>query len=100
VNTEQVSGKIDQAVGKIKQSVGETIGNEKLANKGVIDQAKGAVEEIWGDAKDAARQVRESHRATAAGKADLSRAKIGQSMQNAKNKLKDKIEGIKKHHSS
>jgi len=100
MNKEQVSGKIDQAVGKVKQSVGETVGSEKLANEGVIDQAKGAVKEIWGDAKDAARQVHESHKETAAVKADQSRATIGQSVQNAKNKLKDKIEEIKERHSS
>jgi uncharacterized protein YjbJ (UPF0337 family) len=45
MNQEQVSGKIDQAVGKVKQSVGEAVGNDKLANKGVIEQAKGAAKE-------------------------------------------------------
>jgi uncharacterized protein YjbJ (UPF0337 family) len=99
MNRDQVSGKIDQAVGKVKQSVGETVGNNKLANQGVIDQTAGAVKEIWGDAKDAARQVHESHRKTAAEKADQSRDKIGQSVQNAKNKLKDKIEAVKERHS-
>jgi uncharacterized protein YjbJ (UPF0337 family) len=42
VNKDQVSGKVEQAVGKLKQSVGETVGSEKLANQGVVDQAKGA----------------------------------------------------------
>jgi uncharacterized protein YjbJ (UPF0337 family) len=54
VNKDQVAGKIDQAVGKVEQSVGESVGSKKLANKGVVNQAKGAVQETWGDAKDAA----------------------------------------------
>ena len=40
MNKEQISGKVDQAVGKVKQSVGETVGNQKLANKGVVDVYK------------------------------------------------------------
>src|ERR1019366_10437239 len=47
VNKDQVSGKVEQALGKVKQSVGETVGNEKLANQGVVDQAKGAAKETW-----------------------------------------------------
>ena len=37
--------------------MGEAISNEKLANKGIAEQAKGAVKETWGNAKDAAKQV-------------------------------------------
>ena len=48
MNKDQVSGKVEQAVGKVKQRVGETVGNEKLANQGVADQAKGAARETWG----------------------------------------------------
>jgi len=51
MNKDQVTGKIDQAVGKVKQGVGEAVGNEELANKGVIDQAKGTVKETWGNAR-------------------------------------------------
>jgi uncharacterized protein YjbJ (UPF0337 family) len=39
MNKDQVSGKVEQAVGKVKQKVGEAVGNEKLANQGVVDQA-------------------------------------------------------------
>jgi uncharacterized protein YjbJ (UPF0337 family) len=53
VNKDQVVGKVKQAVGKVKQTIGETLGNEKLANQGVVDQAKGAAKETWGNAKDA-----------------------------------------------
>ena len=40
MNKDQVAGKIAQAVGKVEQSVGERVGNQKLANKGVVNQAK------------------------------------------------------------
>ena len=60
MNKDQVAGKIAQAVGKVEQSVGERVGNQKLANKGVVNQVKGAAKETWGDAKNAARQIHES----------------------------------------
>jgi uncharacterized protein YjbJ (UPF0337 family) len=49
VNKGRVSGKVEQAIGKVKQSVGETVCNEKLANQGVADQAKGATKviQLW-----------------------------------------------------
>jgi len=44
VNKDQVSAKVEQAIGNVMQSVGE-VWNEKLANQGVADQAKGATKE-------------------------------------------------------
>jgi uncharacterized protein YjbJ (UPF0337 family) len=69
VNKDQVFGKVDQAVGKVKQSVGEALGNKKLANQGVVDQVKGATKETWGNAKDAAQEVQQSHQNAATDKA-------------------------------
>jgi uncharacterized protein YjbJ (UPF0337 family) len=45
MNKDRVAGKIAQAVGKVEQSVGERVGSQKLANKGVVNQAKGAAKE-------------------------------------------------------
>ena len=45
MNKDQVSGKAEQVVGKVKQRVGEALGNDKLANQGVVDQARGAAKE-------------------------------------------------------
>ncbi len=45
---------MEQVAGRVKQGVGETLGNQKLANQGVADQVKGAAKETWGNAKDAA----------------------------------------------
>ena len=53
MNTDQVSGKFDQVKGKVKQGVGEAVGNQKLANEGVVDQVKGSAREVYGNVKDA-----------------------------------------------
>ena len=100
VNKDQVSGKAEQALGKVKQSVGETLGNEKLANQGVVDQGKGAAKETWGNAKDAAKEVQQSHKNVATDKAHERRNKISQSVQNAKEKANEKIDEFKERHSA
>jgi uncharacterized protein YjbJ (UPF0337 family) len=100
VNKDQVSGKVEQAVGKVKQSVGEAVGSEKLANQGVVDQAEGAAKETWGNAKDAAKEVRQSRKNAATDKAHERRNKISQSVQNAKEKAKEKIDEFKDRHSA
>jgi uncharacterized protein YjbJ (UPF0337 family) len=100
VNKDQVSGKIDQAVGKVEQKVGQGVGSEKLANKGVVKQATGAVKETWGDAKNAAKQIHESHKEAASEKATQKRENISQSVDDAKDKAKGKIEEFKERHSA
>jgi uncharacterized protein YjbJ (UPF0337 family) len=99
MNKDQVAGKITQAVGKVEQSVGESVGSQKLANRGVVNQAKGAAKETWGDAKDAAKQIHESHKKTASAKAARSREKISQKVDVAKGKAKGKIAEFKERHS-
>jgi uncharacterized protein YjbJ (UPF0337 family) len=100
VNEDQVFGKIQQAVGRVKQGVGETLGNEKLVNQGVVDQVKGAAKETWGNAKDAAKEVQQSHQTVATDKAYERRNKISQSVQNAKEKANEKIDELKVTHSA
>src|ERR1700723_4216843 len=63
MNKDQVTGKVEQAAGRVKQGVGETLGNQKLANSGVADQVKGAAKETWGNAKDAAAVANDEARA-------------------------------------
>src|SRR6202161_2756703 len=100
MNKDQVTGKVEQAAGKVKQGVGETLGNEKLANQGVVDQVKGAAKETWGNAKDASREAQQSHQKVATDKAHERRNKIGQSVQNAKEKANEKIDELKERHSA
>jgi uncharacterized protein YjbJ (UPF0337 family) len=100
MNKDQVTGKIDQAVGKVEQSVGKSVGSEKLANQGAVKQAKGALQETWGDAKDAAKQIHESHKAAGSEKAAERRENISQSVDDTKEKAKVKIEEFKERHSA
>jgi uncharacterized protein YjbJ (UPF0337 family) len=79
VNKHQVSGKVEQAVGRVKQTVGEILGSDKLANQGIVDQARGAAKETWGNAKDTAKAVH-SHKEAAANKSRETRGKISQSI--------------------
>jgi uncharacterized protein YjbJ (UPF0337 family) len=98
MNKAQAGGKVERAVGKVKQRVGEAVGTDNLANKGVKDQVKGAAKETWGDAKDAANKIKESHQEAASEKAAEKRGKISQSVDDAKEKVKDKIEDFKERH--
>ena len=100
MNKDQVAGKVDQAVGKVEQSVGESVGSKKLANKGVVNQAKGAVQETWGDAKDAAKQIHESHEQAASEKAAQRRGNLSKSVDDTKEKAKIKIEEFKERYSA
>jgi uncharacterized protein YjbJ (UPF0337 family) len=100
MNKDQVAGKIAQAVGKVEQSVGERVGSQDLANKGVVNQAKGAAKETWGDAKEAAKQIHESHKKAASEKAAHNRAKMRQSVDDAKDKAKGSIEEFTRRHSA
>jgi uncharacterized protein YjbJ (UPF0337 family) len=99
VNKDQVAGKVKQAVGKVERSVGESVGNEKLANKGVVEQSAGAIQETWGNAKDAAKQVGDSRKKAAAAKAAEKRESVSESVDDARDKAKVKIEEFKERHS-
>ena len=76
MNKDQVSGKVEQVAGRVKQGVGETIGNQKLANQGVADQVKGAAKETWGNVKDAAGVTADRHQTEAELRAKDARAGV------------------------
>jgi uncharacterized protein YjbJ (UPF0337 family) len=109
MNKETVEGKFDQAAGAIKQKVGETFGNQKLANSGVADQIKGAAKETWGNAKDVASDSRDDAAVQAgAEKESLTqraeeaahniRERLVNATQNAKNNINEKLDEIKERH--
>ena len=107
-------------MGKVKQAFGETVGNEKLTNQGVADcefrnsdlpnsgnsgtpnkdHAKGVAKETWGNAKEAASEVHQSHEDAATDKAHERRNKISPSVQNTREKVKEKIDEFKDRHSA
>ncbi len=91
MNKDQVSGKVDQVTGKVKQGVGEAVGNQDMANRGVADQVKGAAKETWGNVKDAANKNSEDQ-------AHNTREDISHKTQNVKDRVNDKIDAIKDQH--
>jgi uncharacterized protein YjbJ (UPF0337 family) len=96
MNKDQIHGKIDQAKGKIKQAVGEGLNDQKLANKGVVDQVKGAAEETWGNAKDAAAATADRHRDEADQQGNAARHKVVDKVNDVKDNLKEKLGAHKK----
>ena len=106
MNKDTVSGKLDQVVGKLKEKVGETVGNQKMANSGVADQVKGAAKETWGNTKDTVAEVSDTSRMKAQqertdfsqraeGTAHNLREDITSTTQNIKNKINNKLDDIK-----
>jgi uncharacterized protein YjbJ (UPF0337 family) len=109
MNTDKAEGKFDQVAGKIKQRVGEAVGNQKLANAGAAEQIKGSAKETWGHTKDAANAVRddsqqraqverESFKTRAEEKSHEAREKITSTAQHLKEKVNEKLDGLKNRH--
>jgi len=59
VNQDRVKGTINEIAGSAKRKVGDLTGNSKLQIEGMVQQAKGKVENAWGKTKDAAREAAE-----------------------------------------
>jgi uncharacterized protein YjbJ (UPF0337 family) len=95
MNKDQVTGKAEQVAGRIKQGVGETFGNQTLANQGVADQVKGAAKETWGNAKDAAAVTKDRHRQEAEQKANDARADVRQRVEDVHDTVNEKIDAHK-----
>jgi uncharacterized protein YjbJ (UPF0337 family) len=95
MNSDQLKGKANQVVGKVKQTAGDATGNDRLANQGVVDQAKGAVQETWGNVKDAAHEAGKTHEAARHDKAAEMRDNVSSKVEDAKNKANDHIDNFK-----
>lgn len=95
MDKDQVSGKLDQAVGKAKERFGEAVGNEKLANEGVAKQIKGAAKETWGNVKDAARTTHDRHVAETEASTDADRERTTDKVTEMKNRANAKIDEFK-----
>jgi uncharacterized protein YjbJ (UPF0337 family) len=92
MNKDQVAGKAEQVAGRVKQGVGETFGNQKLANEGVADQVKGAAKETWGNAKDAAQATADRHKQEAEHKANDARAGVLDKVNAAHDSVNEKLD--------
>ncbi len=58
MNKHQVKGATNQVTGKIKEAVGKATGDQSLRAKGVAREAKGKLQEGVGDARQAQREER------------------------------------------
>ena len=95
-----MSAKVEQALGKVKQSVGETLGNEKLANLGSCGSSQRCGQGDVGQCKR-----RRQRSATVAperfNRQGTREAEPDQSVgKNAKDKASEKIEEFKERHSA
>jgi uncharacterized protein YjbJ (UPF0337 family) len=50
-NKDEIAGKVEQAKGKVKQVVGDATDDQQLHDEGVADEAGGEVREGFGKAK-------------------------------------------------
>ena len=62
MDKEHVKGAADKVVGKTKEVAGHVTGDRKLEDEGKVDQAKGAIHNKVGDAKDAGKEAIDSVR--------------------------------------
>ena len=95
MDKDQVTGKLDQAVGKAKERFGEAVGNEKLANEGVAEQIKGAAKETWGNVKEAARTTHDRHVAETEASAHADRDRLTDKVTEMKDRANAKIDEFK-----
>ena len=58
MDKDTVKGTINDAAGRAKRQVGEWTGDTNTQVEGAAQQAKGKLQKAWGNAKDAARDVR------------------------------------------
>jgi uncharacterized protein YjbJ (UPF0337 family) len=79
----------------VKQKVGETLGNQKLANQGVADQVKGAAKETWGNVKDTAGVTADRHQKEAERKADDARAGVRAKVDEVHDSVNERLDAHK-----
>jgi uncharacterized protein YjbJ (UPF0337 family) len=102
MNSDQVKGKIEQAVGHVKEKVGETFHDNKMANEGLGDQVKGSARETWGNVKDATRVTTPvttpTHDEVVVDRTAETRQTVSDHLRNAKNAVNERIDEYKATH--
>ena len=61
MNKDQVQGRATEAKGNIKEAAGKVVGNQKLQGEGLVDQAKGKTQAVYGDAKEQVKKGIDRH---------------------------------------
>ena len=61
MNKNQVQGRATEVKGDIKEAAGKVVGNQKLQGEGLVDQAKGKAQAVYGDAKEQVKKGIDRH---------------------------------------
>ena len=58
MDKDRIKGKMDEVAGRAKRQVGEWTGDAKTQGEGVAEEAKGKVQNAWGNVKDTVRDAK------------------------------------------
>jgi uncharacterized protein YjbJ (UPF0337 family) len=61
MDKDRVEGKLKDVAGRVERQVGEWTGDSEQQAKGAAKQVEGKVQNAWGKAKDAAKDVTAEH---------------------------------------
>ena len=59
MNKDNIKGKMNDVKGRIKRQAGEWTGDAQLQDDGAMDQAKGKVQNAWGEVKEGAKDLKD-----------------------------------------
>ncbi len=59
MDKDAIKGKMDDIKGRVKRQAGEWTGDEDLQAEGTKDQAKGKIQNAFGQVKDKARDIKD-----------------------------------------
>ena len=59
MNKDEIKGKMDDVVGKGKRKVGEAIDDAELQGEGLGQQAKGKIQNAWGNVREGAKDLKD-----------------------------------------
>jgi len=69
MNKDNLKGKMNDVKGRVERQAGEWTGDQKLQDQGTADQAKGKVQNAWGNVKEGAKDLKDE----VSGKKDANR---------------------------
>jgi len=59
MDSDRIKGKMDEVKGDVKKKIGDLTGDKELQGEGIVDKAKGKVENAFGKLKDEGRAERD-----------------------------------------
>jgi uncharacterized protein YjbJ (UPF0337 family) len=59
MDSDRIKGKMDEVKGDLKKKIGDVTGDKNLQGEGIVDKAKGKIENAFGKVKDEGRAERD-----------------------------------------